>query len=177
MFDSMIGVGIAASSFAAQRQGVLAQVAQGGNVDISNVIVLAVIAWALVNVVKSRLRSARDRVELDRDISSHERSAFRDDVRLEKLQAESERLRQELAAAKHLIAVMRSADYVPMSQVPDAVPSPDEVFSARAVTPSTGDGQCEPVADATQSAVASARQDDDEIAAQAFEADASVSRT
>src|SRR5690606_24570180 len=96
MFDSMIGAGIAASSFAAQRQGVLAQVAQGGNVDISNVIVLAVIAWALVNVVKSRLRSARDRVELDRDISSHERSAFRDDVRLHKLEAESARLRQEL---------------------------------------------------------------------------------
>jgi len=177
MFDSMIGAGIAASSFAAQRQGVLAQVAQGGNVDISNVIVLAVIAWALVNVVKSRLRSACDRVELDRDISSHERSAFRDDVRLHKLEAESARLRQELAAAKHLIAVMRSADYVPMSQVPDAVPHPDEVFAARAVTPSTDVAQGEPVANATQSAAASAGRDDDEIAAQAFEAGASVSRT
>lgn len=180
MFDSMIFVGIAASSFAAKRQGVLAQVSQGGQTDLSTLIVLVVVIWAAVNIFKYWWNSQRERAELDRDSAKHERHAFRDDERLTRATAENERLRAELDRARHMIAIMRQADYVPTAQVPEDIPDPDEVFAATATTPANAPAaanQNPKMAGIADAVVAEPFElDDDVIAAHAFGDDAAPTR-
>lgn len=98
--------------------------------DMSLVFYLMIIAIVVVGVIVSINRTQNSRK--DEQIAIKELALTERTARAEERAAKQT---EELANARHMIAILRAGSYVPQDDVPEETPSPDSVFGAKPVTP------------------------------------------